>query len=204
MPELIKHNLSANPTHAALPQPRFDLPRLLATPLRAGGTHHEAKQDAQLARHLHTNPCELARAASDCVETFLELEDSARDREDERAAHMTETQRGLTQTYSKLKDPTCTDPEILHLRTLHEDMDAAVLRAYGWPEIQVPPFCPLTAEDQKSLETFQDQVIDHLFVLNAERAKEEARLGAASKKASKAKPTNAKKPKPPPDQGSLF
>ena len=158
---------------------------------------------------------DLRYAASDCFETFPfpkpdprtvipELEDIGQRLYDKRAAYMIETQQGLTQTYNKLKDPGNQDTPILELRGLHEDMDRAVLAAYGWPQIQVPPFCPLTPEDQKSLETFQDQVIDHLFVLNAERAKEEARLGAASKKASKAKPTKGKPKKPPPDQGILF
>jgi hypothetical protein len=79
-----------------------------------------------------------------------ELEDIGQRLYDTRAAYMSETQQGLTQTYNKLKDPSCTDAPILHLRTLHEEMDRAVLRAYGWEqEIEVPPFCPLTPQTRR-------------------------------------------------------
>ena len=95
---------------------------------------------------------------------------------------MIETQQGLTQTYNKLKDPACHDAPIVELRRLHEEMDRAVLDAYGWTDIVVPPFCPSTPAEQKALETFQDQVIDRLFVLNAQRAEEEKRAGLGEKK----------------------
>lgn len=137
----------------------------------------------------------LRYSASDCFETFPfpqpdprtvipELEDIGHRLYDARAAYMIETQQGLTQTYNLLKDAACTDAPILELRRLHEDMDRAVLAAYGWPDLEVPPFCPLTPADQKSLETFQDQLIDRLFVLNAERASAEQPTGAASGKKS--------------------
>jgi hypothetical protein len=73
-------------------------------------------------------------------------------------------------------------PRILELRALHEAMDRAVLDAYNWTDIAVPPFCPKTADEQRALEQFQDTVIDRLFVLNAERAEEEKRLAAANPK----------------------
>ena len=55
------------------------------------------------------------------------------------------------------------------------------------PTSKVLTFCPTTPEEQKSLETFQDQVIDRVFVFNAERAKEERRLGLGTKKPKSAK-----------------
>jgi hypothetical protein len=127
-------------------------------------------------------------SSSDCFETFPfpqpdprtvipALEDVGQRLYDTRAAYMVETQQGLTQTYNKLKDPACHDAPIVELRRLHEEMDRAVLDAYGWTDIVVPPFCPATVVEQKALETFQDQVIDRLFVLNAERAEEERRAG---------------------------
>ena len=45
---------------------------------------------------------------------------------------------------------------------------------------------PLTDEDRAALQAFEDEVIDRLYVLNAERAREEARLGVAPKKAGRA------------------
>jgi hypothetical protein len=150
---------------------------------------------------------DLRYAPSDCFETFPfpqpdprtvipELEDIGQRLYDARAAYMIETQQGLTQTYNLLKDPACTEAPIVELRRLHEDMDRAVLAAYGWQDLEVPPFCPTTPAEQKHLETFQDQVIDRLFVLNAKRAAEEA--AAAPKPAAK---PPLKKPKKKPDDG---
>lgn len=104
----------------------------------------------------------------------------------ERATYMIDTNQGLTQTYNQLKDPKCDEPLILTLRQLHEDTDRAVLNAYGWTDLVVPRFCPKTPDERGALEEFQDTVIDRLFALNAERAEEEKRLGAA-------KPTKGKK-----------
>jgi hypothetical protein len=41
-------------------------------------------------------------------------------------------QEGLTKTYNRFHDPTCTDPDIQTLRHLHIQMDNAVAAAYGW------------------------------------------------------------------------
>lgn len=142
---------------------------------------------------------DLRYTASDCFETFPfpepdpravlpALEDVGARLYDTRAAYMIETQQGLTQTYNRLKDPDCHDPEIETLRRLHEEMDRAVLDAYGWTDLEVPPCCPTTPAEHQALERFKDEVIDRLFVLNAERAAEEAK--SAAKKAVK----GAKKP----------
>ena len=129
---------------------------------------------------------DLNYSASDCFETFpfpepdpravlSTLEDVGARLYDTRAAYMVETQQGLTQTYNRLKDPDCHDPEIETLRRLHEEMDRAVLEAYGWTDLEVPPYCPTTPTEHQALERFKDEVIDRLFVLNAERAAEEAK-----------------------------
>jgi hypothetical protein len=56
-----------------------------------------------------------------------------------RAQFMVDTSQGLTDTYNLLKDEECDDDRILELRRLHEDMDAAVLQAYGWGDVDIPP-----------------------------------------------------------------
>lgn len=48
---------------------------------------------------------------------------------------MVRNNQGLTDTYNRFHDPTETHPDILHLRHLHDQMDRAVLAAYGWPDI---------------------------------------------------------------------
>ncbi len=148
----------------------------------------------------------LRYAASDCFDTFPfpqedpralipELEAIGELVYQKRAEYMIQTDQGLTKTYNALKDPSCTDERILALRTLHEEMDRAVLKAYGWSDIAVPPFCIKTEEDQAALQTFEDEIIDRLFVLNAARAKKEAALGQAPGKKGKKK--RAKKPATP-------
>lgn len=121
-----------------------------------------------------------------------------------RAEYMVEVQQGLTQTYNLLKDPTCHDPAIVELRRLHEELDRAVLVAYrehaGWPAIPVPPYgTPKTPAEERALEAFEDEVIDRLFQLNAERATAEAAAatppnGKATKKKATAKKKTVKKP----------
>jgi hypothetical protein len=48
----------------------------------------------------------------------------------------------------------------------------------GWAEVAVPPHCPTTDEERAAVQAFEDEEIDRLFVLNAERAAEEKRLAA--------------------------
>jgi len=134
--------------------------------------------------------------SSDCFDTFPfpkpdprtlipTLEDIGARLYEARANYMVDPQvkQGLTRTYNQLKDPDCTEPRIVELRRLHVEMDRAVLAAYGWDDIEVPPYTtPNIPDEEKTLEAFQDEVIDRLFVLNAERAKEERLAGASSKK----------------------
>lgn len=153
----------------------------------------------------------LRYAPSDCFETFPfpkpdpralvpALEDIGQRLYDARAKYMLDENVGLTITYNRLKDPACTDERILVLRALHEEMDRAVLATYAegdpngrWPEVEVPPFCPLTDGDKQKLSAFEDAVIDRLFALNARRAAEEKRLGIgdAPKKKTSAKKASA-------------
>jgi len=124
---------------------------------------------------------------SDCFETFpfprdatlspsSAVERAGKTLYERRAKYMVATEQGLTKTYNQLKDPLCTEPRVEELRRLHEAMDRAVLNAYGWGDVEVPPYgTPQTAETRRALERFEDEVIDRLFTLNAERAAEEHR-----------------------------
>jgi len=60
------------------------------------------------------------------------------------------------------------------LRQLHDELDTAVLAAYGWSDLAVPPYCPATDPDRAALKSFTDEVIDRLYALNAARAAQEA------------------------------
>jgi MmeI, target recognition domain len=93
---------------------------------------------------------------------------------DTRRRYMIETGQGLTQTYNLLADEACHDARVVELRQLHEELDRAVLEAYGWPDVGVPPYC---APEENSFET---AVIDRLFDLNAQRARDQERHGRPS------------------------
>ncbi|MEX1363433.1 MAG: type IIL restriction-modification enzyme MmeI [Nannocystaceae bacterium] len=127
----------------------------------------------------------LRYTATDCFETFPfprnldSLEAIGERLYTTRAQYMIDTDQGLTKTYNALKDPSITDdPRILELRDLHVEMDRAVLAAYGWSDIEVPPYTDsVTPAEKDARQAFEDEVLDRLFALNAERAAEEARLG---------------------------
>jgi DnaJ-domain-containing protein 1 len=133
---------------------------------------------------------------SDCFETFpfpqrdprkeiKALEEAGKVLYCARASYMEAQDFGLTDLYNRLKDPSATGQEITKLRGLHEELDRAVLEAYGWTDIPVPSFCPRTAAERAALEAFEDDVIDRLYVLNAERAPAERGRAATPKKRGK-------------------
>lgn len=161
----------------------------------------------------------LRYTASECFETFPfphpdpraeipELEVIGGWLYEARAKYLVETDQGLTECYNRLKDPQEDDPRILELRRLHEEMDRAVLAAYGWQKVKVPPYTtPETDVARQALEAFEDEVIDRLFLLNSQRAEEERRLGlaAASKAKGKGKKKAPRKKKAPNEaQAGLF
>ncbi len=91
-----------------------------------------------------------------------------------RTKYMQDTRQGLTKTYNALKDPACHAPEILALRTLHTELDRAVLHAYGWHDITVPPYTsPRTPAERLTFEAYEDTTLDRLFTLNTKRSAEE-------------------------------
>jgi hypothetical protein len=116
-----------------------------------------------------------------------------------RAKFMLDTDQGLTKTYNALRDPECDNKHILELRCLHEDLDHAVLKLYGWTDLEVPAYCPMNSEDETMLEAFNDEIIDRLYVLNAKRIAEEKRQEEDNEpiKISKAKRSVSKALDPP-------
>ena len=127
---------------------------------------------------------DLRYAASDCFETFpfppaptlapgSPLDVAGERLYTARARYMVETDQGLTTTYNQLKDVTAEGPGLAELRELHEAMDRAVLEAYGWGDVEVPPFTTPEEGDtagEAAVKAFEDEVIDRVFVLNEELA----------------------------------
>jgi hypothetical protein len=144
----------------------------------------------------------LTYTASDCFETFPfptnwsahpALEAAAATYYGFRGSLMVRNDEGLTKTYNRFHDPDERDPEIKKLRELHADMDRAVLDAYGWSDI--PTDCEFLLDyeiDEEESGTrkkpyrlrwpdeVRDEVLARLLELNAERAREEIRTGAAA------------------------
>jgi hypothetical protein len=86
----------------------------------------------------------LTYTPSDCFETFPfpldyetdpTLETIGQTYYEYRADLMVRHNQGLTDTYNRFHDPEERNPDILKLRHLHEQMDQAVLKAYGWEDI---------------------------------------------------------------------
>jgi hypothetical protein len=96
---------------------------------------------------------------------------------------------GLTKIYNSFHARNDRAPSIEQLRRLHAEMDAAVLRAYGWDDLArraAPEFIELDADDGKSPKTrldwpleFKDEVLARLLALNVERAAAERAAGLA-------------------------
>lgn len=107
---------------------------------------------------------------------------------------------GLTATHNRMDDPEEHDPAIVHLRTLHDAMDAAVLRAYAWPHaIPVPVFEPEWpgGEDDRPgpprrrwPERDRARVLEFLWQLNEAQAATQSPPG-------KAPPSRPKRPRKP-------
>jgi hypothetical protein len=55
------------------------------------------------------------------------------------------------------------------LRSLHDELDAAVLAAYGWSDLGPVPWA-----DEAARATWTEAVLERLVALNARRAAEEA------------------------------
>ncbi|SNR25134.1 Eco57I restriction-modification methylase domain-containing protein [Actinomadura mexicana] len=111
-------------------------------------------------------------------------------------------QAGLTQTYNMVHDPRCTDTGIVELRQIHEMIDEAVCRAYGWDDL-IPQLDhghhDVGRETRYTVgPAVQRELVDRLLELNHERYAAEVAAGLHDTKIKKARPVRAA------DQGGLF
>ena len=147
----------------------------------------------------------LRYTPSDCFETYpfpdgwtenARLDEVGSEYHDFRSGLMVNRGEGTTKTYNRFHDRYETDPDIVRLRELHEDMDKAVLEEYGWDDI--PTQCEFLpdhgVEDGSSAkrhwryrwpDDVRDQVLGRLIELNAQRANAER----ASPEPDQAKPS---------------
>lgn len=164
----------------------------------------------------------LRYSPSDCFETFplptVYCDRTALKRNGAiyyrfRAELMCTRNKGLTALYNDFHDPDVDDPGIAHLRDLHDDMDRAVLDAYGWNDIQ--PKCEFIPEFENEEDEeddgkpkkkryryrwpdeIRDEVLARLLELNRQRAMEEGQVVTPD---PEPKPSAPKKPKPTKDK----
>ncbi|SFQ49380.1 hypothetical protein SAMN04489713_1426 [Actinomadura madurae] len=95
-------------------------------------------------------------------------------------------QAGLTKTYNLVHDPTCLDTDIVELRQIHEMIDEAVCRAYGWDDL-IPQLDH--GHHRVGRETrytvgpaVQRELVDRLLELNHERYATEVAAGLHGEK----------------------
>jgi hypothetical protein len=139
---------------------------------------------------------DLRYAPSDCFETFPfppgygtdpALEEAGQTYHDHRAQLMIAADEGMTKTYNRFHKPSERGPAIQRLRELHDEMDRAVLRAYGWHDLAdelKPEFLTEETEDDHTYQgryfwnaEGRDRVLSRLLALNAERHAEELAAG---------------------------
>jgi len=125
--------------------------------------------------------------------------DSCIEYEKLRLDFLSEYDEGLTDLYNRFHDPYEKSPDILKLRDLHDAMDQAVLKAYGWDDLATAARCeflldyeeeddePGAKKSKKKKpwrlrwpDDFRDEVLARLLELNEKRAMEEKLAGKAA------------------------
>ena len=153
---------------------------------------------------------DLRYTPSDCFETFpfphdwrdnIALEAIGKEYYEYRAALMVKNNEGLTKTYNRFHDRDEHNPDILKLRELHQQMDRAVLDAYGWTDIK--PTCEFLLDYEEEAEEgskkkkpwryrwpneLRDEVLARLIALNQICYKEEQIAGGKAPQLPKANP----------------
>ena len=143
---------------------------------------------------------DLRYGNSDCFETFpfppnyethAALEAIGESYYDHRANLMVAADEGMTKTYNRFHKDSETGLAVQRLRELHDEMDRAVLRAYGWDDLAdtlQPEFLTEETEDDHTYQgryfwpaAQRDQVLSRLLALNAERYQEEVKAGLHDK-----------------------
>ena len=139
---------------------------------------------------------DLRYTPSDCFETFPfppgyetnpSVETAGSTYHAHREALMVAANEGMTKTYNRFHDSAEHSPAIIRLRELHDAMDRAVLRAYGWGDLADtlrPEFLTPETEDDHTYQgryfwptEARDLVLSRLLALNAERHAEEVAAG---------------------------
>ncbi|MEQ8665633.1 MAG: N-6 DNA methylase [Rhodospirillales bacterium] len=134
-----------------------------------------------------TTDCYVNFTLPEGIELSEELRHIGDAYHDDRAGLMLTRNEGITKIYNCFHDESNNAPDIARLRKHHAEMDAAVLRAYGWEDLADqahPEFIEQPTDEGKKPKTrldwpseFKDEVLARLLALNAERHREEVEAG---------------------------
>jgi len=147
-------------------------------------------------------------AVADCFEPFpfpiasKQVARVGQEYQDHRTKMMLTSGVGLTKTYNRFHDPGDKAGDIVELRRLHDEMDRAVLQAYGWDDLArkaKPEFLAENTEDDPKYQgrlfwpaDFRAEVLSRLLALNATRYAAEHAAGGSAGVREKAPRSKAK------------
>jgi hypothetical protein len=96
-----------------------------------------------------------------------------------RSAFMLRRRLGLTKTYNLVHDATVSDPEVIGLRALHQEVDLSVCEAYGWSDLDLRHSHYETRQGVRWTvhPEVQAELVDRLLELNHERHAAELAAG---------------------------
>jgi hypothetical protein len=165
----------------------------------------------------------LKYVGSDCFDTFplppasdsAMLTEVGQECHEARQRMMGVLREGLTDIYNTFHDPAANQAEVVALREAHARMDRSVLDSYGWSDVAAASGFLRDSESDAGEagnnrtyryrwpDDVRDEVLARLLELNAERAKEEVRSGAAGSTSAK-KAHRARTPSKAAQSGGLF
>jgi len=140
-----------------------------------------------------TMKADLNYSPSDVFETFprpeitSEMQELGSQLDTFRRDLMLARQAGLTATYNLVHHQGCTDADIAGLRKIHQGIDEAVVRAYGWDDLLVAGLDHGFHETRQGLRytigaTVRREILERLLELNHERHATEVSAGLHSKR----------------------
>ena len=104
-----------------------------------------------------------------------------------RSKYMVETNKGMTKFYNDLHEPSLVTPEIVQLRDLQKELNQAVLKAYGFNDIDLEQgfhevaYLPKGKNIRFTVsEKAREELLHRLAMLNKERHEEEQRKAVPS------------------------
>lgn len=123
-----------------------------------------------------------------------------------RSGIMLNRSEGLTETYNRFHDPQEQSQDIARLRSLHEEMDQAVVADYGWTDLDLCHGFQKTKHGARFTinESVRLTLLDRLLTLNHQRYEEQVRAGVHENNAKKSKRARQSPSSGTPTQGELI